>query len=448
MNKFKYLFSLGDDSCSDQEIIRDIEQGVNFRGAKLWILIIAIFVASLGLNTNSAAVIIGAMLISPLMGPIIGMGLGVSIYDFELTRRSFRNYIVATLFSILTATVYFLLSPFKETQSELLARTSPTIYDVLIALCGGLAGIIALSSRSQRTGNVIPGVAIATALMPPLCTVGFGLATANWAYAAGALYLFLINTIFIAFATLIGARFIMKLQPKNYLDSMVEKRVKRYLYGVVGITMVPALVLTVGMLRRNYFEQHVRQFIRVEMDFPTAQVISHTTDFDAKAFSVVLIGQELDSATLDDVRKRMPLYKLGHAELRVIQGRQKDVDEKVEKLLQADSKELRHAEGVIAQQQTQIADLEKRIREYEEPGRLSGSMLREVKVLFPQVSEVTMAKGTTAVSDSLSGSHMQYVAIVMLEDRLTAQEKEKLVGWVKERTGHQDVKVLVSENRE
>ncbi len=445
MNKFKYLFSLGEDSCSDQDIIRDIEQGVNFRGAKLWILIIAIFVASLGLNTNSAAVIIGAMLISPLMGPIIGMGLGVGIYDFELTRRSFRNYIVATLFSILTATIYFLLSPFKETQSELLARTSPTIYDVLIALCGGLAGIIALSSRSQRTGNVIPGVAIATALMPPLCTVGFGLATANWAYAAGALYLFIINTIFIAFATLMGARFIMKLKPKNYLDAAVEKRVKRYLYGLVVITMVPAMVLTVGMLRRNYFEQQVRQFIRQEMNFPTAQVISHSTDFDAKAFSVVLIGQEQDSASLQEVKQRLSFYHLENAEMRVIQGRQEDVDEKVQKLLQADNKELRHAEGVIAQQQTQIKELEKQLMDYEETGKLTGSLLREVKVLFPQVQEVTMAKGMTTVADSAMSTHTQYVALVFLESRLAARDQERLVNWMRERTGRQEVKVLVTE---
>lgn len=146
--------------------------------------------ASLGLNTNSAAVIIGAMLISPIMGPIMGMGLGVGINDFELFKRSFRSFFTATVFSVLTATFYFLVTPIAEAQSELLARTAPTIYDVFIALCGGLAGIIALSSVSQRSGNVIPGVAIATALMPPICTTGFGIATGNWLYAAGAFYLY------------------------------------------------------------------------------------------------------------------------------------------------------------------------------------------------------------------------------------------------------------------
>lgn len=212
------FFYFGDDAAREEEVIEGIKQGIVFRGAKLWILILAIFVASLGLNTNSAAVIIGAMLISPLMGPIIGMGLGIGIYDFDLLRRSWNNYIVATAFSVATATIYFFVTPIAEAQSELLARTSPTIYDVLIALCGGLAGIIALSSRGQRTGNVIPGVAIATALMPPLCTTGFGIATGNWAYAAGAFYLFIINTIFIATATFVGAMFIMKFHTKTFLD--------------------------------------------------------------------------------------------------------------------------------------------------------------------------------------------------------------------------------------
>ena len=156
------MFTLGDDKMPDSETIEAIESGVEFRGAKLWILVLAIFVASLGLNTNSAAVIIGAMLISPLMGPIIGMGLAIGINDFMLFKRAAKNYLVATVFSVATATLYFLITPFDEAQSELLARTSPTIYDVGIALCGGLAGIVALSSKSQRMGNVIPGVAIAT----------------------------------------------------------------------------------------------------------------------------------------------------------------------------------------------------------------------------------------------------------------------------------------------
>ena len=189
---------------NEEEIIKEISEGVSFRGSTLWVLIFAIFIASLGLNVNSTAVIIGAMLVSPLMGPIIGMGLAVGIGDLELLKRSGRNFGVATLISVLTAMVYFLITPLSDAQSELLARTTPTIYDVLIATCGGAAGFIALCTKGKS--NVIPGVAIATALMPPLCTAGYGLATGHILYFLGAFYLFFINTVFISLSTYVGTR--------------------------------------------------------------------------------------------------------------------------------------------------------------------------------------------------------------------------------------------------
>ena len=161
--RVRKYFNLMPDKEDESAIVEQISSGVSFRGANLWVLIFAIFIASLGLNVNSTAVIIGAMLISPLMGPIVGMGLAVGTNDLGLLKRAGKNFGVATLISVLTATIYFLLTPLSEAQSELLARTSPTLYDVLIAFCGGAAGIIALTTRGK--GNVIPGVAIATALI-------------------------------------------------------------------------------------------------------------------------------------------------------------------------------------------------------------------------------------------------------------------------------------------
>ena len=199
LSKIKAHFTVMQDMEDEKEIVAQITSGVSFRGANLWVLIFAIFIASLGLNVNSTAVIIGAMLISPLMGPIIGMGLAIGINDFQLLRRAAKNFAIATVISILTATVYFLITPLGEAQSELLARTSPTIYDVLIATFGGAAGILALCTKGK--GNVIPGVAIATALMPPLCTAGFGLASGHLLYFLGAFYLFFINTVFISLST-------------------------------------------------------------------------------------------------------------------------------------------------------------------------------------------------------------------------------------------------------
>ena len=192
-NFFVNYFSLNGQLVSQAEAEAAIRESVSFKGTSILILILAIFIASLGLNTNSTAVIIGAMLISPLMGPIIGLGLGIGVHDFELIKRCLRNLLMAAGFSVITATLYFLISPVNEEHSELLARTSPTIYDVLIGFFGGGAGIIALGSTNK--GNVITGVAIATALMPPLCTAGYGLATWQMQYFLGATYLFVINSI-------------------------------------------------------------------------------------------------------------------------------------------------------------------------------------------------------------------------------------------------------------
>ena len=197
-------FDVRQEKEDELETIESIKKGIEFKGTNLWVLIFATFVASLGLNTNSTAVIIGAMLISPLMGPIMGFGLGLGISDFDLIKRSFRNFATATVFSVITSTLFFLISPISEAQSELLARTQPTVYDVLIAFFGGLAGIVASSTKSK--GNVIPGVAIATALMPPLCTAGFGLASGNLYYFFGAFYLYFINTVFISLATYVVVR--------------------------------------------------------------------------------------------------------------------------------------------------------------------------------------------------------------------------------------------------
>lgn len=199
-------FSLTEDRADDQEIDTSLRAGVTMQGTNLWVLMFAIFIASIGLNVNSTAVIIGAMLISPMMGPILGVGYGAGIHDFPLIRRGIKNWGIAAGIALLTSTVYFALTPLGGTTTELLARTTPTIWDVLIALFGGLAGIIG-ATRRQKT-NVIPGVAIATALMPPLCTAGYGLANGRWSFVFGALYLFTINSVFIAAsATLVTRAF-------------------------------------------------------------------------------------------------------------------------------------------------------------------------------------------------------------------------------------------------
>jgi uncharacterized hydrophobic protein (TIGR00271 family) len=217
----RYRLNISEDKADNQEIIQTILKGVVFKGVNLWTLIFAIIIASIGLDVNSTAVIIGAMLISPLMGPIMGIGLGAGIGNLALVKKAGKNLLLASGIALLTSTTYFVLSPIHLAQSELLARTSPTIWDVLIAFVGGTAGIVA--STRKQFNNIIPGVAIATALMPPLCTAGFGLANLEWPYFFGALYLYLINSVFISIATFLAVR-IMKINPTDGLNGAAEKK--------------------------------------------------------------------------------------------------------------------------------------------------------------------------------------------------------------------------------
>ena len=315
------FFSLSDYLVTQAEAEASIREGVSFRGTNIVILVLAIFIASLGLNTNSTAVIIGAMLISPLMGPIIGLGLAVGIQDFALLRRSGRNLAAAAIFSILASAIYFLISPVAEGHSELLARTSPTIYDVLIGFFGGGAGIVALGSRSK--GNVIPGVAIATALMPPLCTVGYGLATLQPHYFFGALYLFLINSVFIGLATFIGVK-LMKYQPVKAADPARARRVQKWVYGVATLTLLPSIYLTYNMLRENRFDLNVDHFVDTECRWPETRVISVSKDWHSSqpsAITLTLVGATMprDSLTAA-LASRLGYYHLDGTKISILQG--------------------------------------------------------------------------------------------------------------------------------
>ena len=243
--------SLTEDKAEDSVIDDRIRGNIGMHGSNLWILMFAIFVASVGLNVNSTAVIIGAMLISPLMGPIMGIGYGAGINDFVLIRTAFKNLAIATLIALLTSTLYFLISPLDTAQSELLARTTPTAWDVLIGFFGGLAGIV--GATRKEISNVIPGVAIATALMPPLCTAGFGLATGHWSYFFGAFYLYTINFVFIALSAFLVVR-AFSVAKKKYVDPDIAKRAQRYIMIIVIATILPSSYLAYQLVGEEVFE--------------------------------------------------------------------------------------------------------------------------------------------------------------------------------------------------
>ena len=434
LNRLKKMLSLGEDKAMENETIASIVSGVDFSGAKLWILVLAIFVASLGLNTNSTAVIIGAMLISPLMGPIIGMGLGVGINDFMLLKRAFKNYLVATLFSVATATLYFLITPFNEAQSELLARTSPTIYDVLIALCGGLAGIIALGSLSQRSGNVIPGVAIATALMPPLCTVGFGLATANWLYALGALYLYLINTIFISVATFVGVTLIMRFHKKEFVDKQREKRVKRTIMGIAIITIIPSVFITLGMVKEAMFNNRCKRFCTNVVKVEGAHIISHTFDYKNRSMRVVLLGEEADSAAINMMKERMADYGLEETTLEIVQGTSNMKAEDLSGRLHLEEKQTLALQNQVMEYEKTIREQRAELDAYAGAESHAKVLLPELRTLYPTIESVSTGRGVVCFkTDSVLADSTALIVSISSIKRLPAAEQSKVEAWLRKR---------------
>ena len=435
------LFDLRQEKEDEEETIESLKKGVEFRGTTLWVLIFAIFLASLGLNTNSTAVIIGAMLVSPLMGPIMGFGLGLGIADFDLVKRSLRNYLTATLFSVVTATIYFLISPINEAQSELLARTSPTIYDVLIAFFGGLAGIVAGSTKLK--GNVIPGVAIATALMPPLCTAGFGLATGNLSYFLGAFYLYFINTVFISLSTYIVVR-MLKYKNKEILDKKRKQTVRRYMMIIVTCTIIPSLYLTYRVFKDTLFDQQVRSFVNKELDFPNTQVLSKTIAVDTagrKEINVVLLGEAVPDMMIETARARMRDYGLGGIGLNIQQGFGSDVD--INELKSVLMKDLyKNNEELIQAQAVQIDSLKHTVDRYRRASHLALSLTPELRVLYPQVERLACTPTIIAntVQDKPDTVLLVYVKV---KNALTPDEQRKLSQWMGARTEEKNIKLII-----
>ena len=437
----KRYFNALPNKTEETATVEQISDGVTFRGANLWVLIFAIFIACLGLNLNSTAVIIGAMLISPLMGPIIGMGLAVGRADLELLKRSLTNYGVATVISVLTATLYFLLTPLTEAQSELLARTSPTLYDVLIALFGGAAGILALSTGGK--GNVIPGVAIATALMPPLCTAGYGLAMGEWSFFFGAFYLYFINTVFIALATYVGVR-LLKFRPKQFVDKARLATVNRYIAAIVIVTMLPAAYMTTQIIRQSMLENNVKQFVKHELNQHGTRILSEQADRETKTLNVVAVGAALPNELIEAARKHMGNYQLDNYRLNVIQGAQSD------SLLLA-----RNYGGVqkglsgqdqqqLALQTERVAQLEREAADYRRLDALAREIGGEVKAVCPKVTRIGLSKITEMPVDS--GVVRTYVlAVANCPTTLADDDRQRLTQWLKVRTQADSLRLITTE---
>lgn len=447
----KRYFNALPDKEHEAETIEQISSGVSFHGSNLWVLVFAIFIASLGLNVNSTAVIIGAMLISPLMGPIIGMGLAIGIGDLPLLKSSIKNYFVATVISVLTAMIYFLISPLTEAQSELLARTSPTLYDVLIALCGGAAGILALSTRGK--GNVLPGVAIATALMPPLCTAGYGLAMGEWSFFFGAFYLFFINTVFIALATYIGVR-MLRFRPKIAVSKERIKVVNRTIIGIVFVTMIPATIMTVRIIRESMLDNNITKFLKHELHYPGTQIVSHQKDSEKKQINIVAVGNPISASNIEEAQNKLEQYSLGEYKLQVFQGAQSD------SLLLINASKL----GITAEANNQklveqsgrIHHLEAQLQSYTQYETMSRSISGEIKTLWSNIQSISLSQAVEVPTDSVispdtptisaptDGQKPHIVlAVVTHKGRFSEAERTRLQDWLKARTKAQQLQLIL-----
>lgn len=435
-NFMRGRFDLRDGSADQEEVVEVVRRGIDFKGTNLWVLMFAVFIASLGLNVNSTAVIIGAMLISPLMGPITGIGLALGINDFEMLKTAWRNFLLMVAVSLVTSTAFFIISPISTVQSELLARTSPTTYDVLIAFFGGLAGMVA-QTRKEKAVTVVSGVAIATALMPPLCTAGFGLASGNFNYFFGALYLFTINAVFIAVATYLVVLF-LRYEKKVALDPIRQKKNTRYITIVIILVGVPSLLFAANIVRRTTFEENVDRYVSKVFQFNRTMIVDYSKNYhyDGKISKVEirLVGEPLSEDVIDNARAQMDEYGLHNTELVV---KQADSDAK----LDIGKLQTSYAD-IIEEKNHQIRELRGRLASLTAIDTLSGADIsRELALVTENVGSVSLSKHTTYNNGRTEGEPL-VVAIVKAADERAPIDLEKIRMWLSVRTKNGNVKVI------
>ncbi len=428
-NKIFDIFNLTEGEDDKGRTLERVVKEINFTGANIWILACAVLVASVGLNVNSAAVIIGAMLISPLMGPIVGAGFALGIYDFDLLKKSLRNLAIATIVSLIVSTLYFFLSPFKDVQSELLARTTPNIYDILIAFFGGIVGAIAIT-RVEK-GNPIPGVAIATALMPPLCTAGYGLATMNWAYFLGAFYLYCINCVFIGIATFAIIKF-LKYPAKKMINPTQQRRVRQSITWLTLIMLVPSSYLAYNLYTEQEFRKLTEKFLTQEFTDKGDVIVYKKTSVNSKPRRVELafLSRRFEPDEIKELNSKL----------------EKTVDERVNLIIRQDSTDrLTALKGDIMNEiqtttllnntkDVKIANLQQKLamNSFE-----TKQLLAETKELFPTIDALSISRHSFLQSND--STFNETVVIISVEGKFPDADRTKFSNWMQKRLALKDV---------
>ena len=428
----KYLryFNMMDEREDFEAIHQEVEKGIVFKGTNLWILICAILVASVGLNMNSTAVIIGAMLISPLMGPINGMGYSLATYDFDLFKKSVKNLTFAILVSLLTSALYFFISPVSSAHSELLARTSPTIYDVFIALFGGVAGMLALSSKLK--GNVIPGVAIATALMPPICTAGYGLATLQFSFFFGALYLFTINTVFIAVGSLVVSQ-VLKFPIRNVVDKVRSKKINRYITASLLVTTIPSVYFGYQLVQNENFSNNAKRLVEKVSVQERSYLIENQINVSNKSIQLIYSGYGVSDEAKSAIKLQALALDIDTSRLTILNATDMDIlreeTQKIQSETDVISNQLIATQFALNQAEASLDS----IKDIDLKGKV---ILNELKEFYPQI--LSCAYTITFIHPDTTKIPL---VIYTSNTVLNRNDRNKIINWTKSRLKDETAKV-------
>lgn len=409
-----------------------IEKDIIFKGTNLWILAFAIIVASVGLNMNSTAVIIGAMLISPLMGPINGMGYSIATYNFPLLGKAVKNFSFAVAASLFASTFYFSITPISTEHSELLARTSPSIYDVIIAFFGGSAGILAISSKQK--GNVIPGVAIATALMPPLCTSGYGLATGKYHFFLGAIFLFTINTVFIAFSSVVISQ-ILKFPIRTLVDETQKKRINAWISAVIILILIPSTYFGYLLVEKEKFLENANRFKENVSIFQGNYLLAFDVNPAEKNITLVYGGSEITEEQKNLLKLQAKSFNLENANLTIEQGLsikefKGDISE-IERL-RAEINRLSQVNLILQQKQDSLVNV----------AYLGKQLLTEIRTIYPQINSCAYSNSKIFVADTSSYINVSIVNLTSTS-QLSRSNFNKIKDWFNARLGNDSVLVFI-----
>ena len=433
------------DYIDTQAANANIRSNIPFKGNNIYILFVAIVIASVGLNVNSIPVIIGAMLISPLMGPIIGFGYGLGTNDTRLLMTSLRNLGVMVLISLIASTLYFVLTPLEvDNPTELMARTKPSIYDVLIAFFGGLAGMLEISRKDK--GTVLSGVAIATALMPPLCTVGYGIANLNWQYAGGAMYLFFINSVFIALAAYIVTKYLKYPLAKEKDGRQYKQRMS---YAVlILIVIVPSVFTGYSIIRENQFTKNTRHFVKENQAVGSTYIYDYTLDMKSKPYTIELrlAGESLS----DEAREKLYAAAENYGIMRSQIVFRDDATIKVERLNES---EILRDWIAVNEREMQVRDdsiraLRQRLSDIEAQALPARQLAEELRSQWPDIKDVTIARGVEILEEAAETEDDQLIMVILKsEKRFHQDDVTRIENWLSVRLREDNVRVIIVDDR-